>query len=476
MVGGKISGSNAGPTTEFIDLATITKTPTENAWNELAIPNTKIYRYIKYTSPADGYTNVAEIEFYNDSAKLIGTGFGTAGSRDNSGNTFEKALDGNVDTFFDNATSDNGYVGIDLGADKQVAKPEILPASGTFTSPQSVTIKTNTTGAKIYFILDNSTPSLTHGTLYTAPISVSAKTTIIAIGFKDGMSDSLPAVSTLTFGGATTGNVIKSLKTYHIGNSLTDVQVDWLKPVADSAGKNHTFVRSTIPGATIKWNWEHDGISFGDPSYRTVFNTKSPFNYLVLQPFADPSLTTDADFAGRFLKLAQEKSPNIQLWIYAQWPLFREFPKDALVSGANWSNPVWTPPSKANTWEEAIQNMLAYHELVRQKIADQNPNTKVFIIPAGTAFANLKKEIDAGKVPGASGANFAREHFQADEGHLIDKGAYMINLVFYSCFYKESPEGKVTYSRGSVTAEQAKIYQRIAWETAKNYKWSGITP
>jgi hypothetical protein len=70
------------------------------------------YRYLRYRAPNGSYGNVAEIEFYRNGAKLTGTGFGTPGSWSNLGNTFAKALDGDVKTYFDGPVSDGNYVGI----------------------------------------------------------------------------------------------------------------------------------------------------------------------------------------------------------------------------------------------------------------------------------------------------------------------------------------------------------------------------
>ena len=71
---------------------------------------------MRYRGPNGSYGNVAEIEFYRDGTKINGTGFGTAGSWQNRGATFPKALDGNVDTYFDGPTGNGNYVGIDRGA------------------------------------------------------------------------------------------------------------------------------------------------------------------------------------------------------------------------------------------------------------------------------------------------------------------------------------------------------------------------
>ena len=70
------------------------------------------YRYLRYRSPNNSLGNVAEIEFYRTGVKLTGTSYGTPGSWNNSGNTFDKALDGNINTYFDASIDNGAYVGI----------------------------------------------------------------------------------------------------------------------------------------------------------------------------------------------------------------------------------------------------------------------------------------------------------------------------------------------------------------------------
>jgi hypothetical protein len=72
----------------------------------------------------------------------------------------------------------------------QVAAPTFNPAGGTFSSPQTVAISTTTSGASIRYTTDGSTPSETAGTLYTGSISISTTTTLKAMAFKTGMTDS----------------------------------------------------------------------------------------------------------------------------------------------------------------------------------------------------------------------------------------------------------------------------------------------
>jgi lysophospholipase L1-like esterase len=62
--------------------------------------------------------------------KFTGTGIGSPGSYENSGLTFEKALDGDIHSFFNAPAADGQWVGIDLGAAKTVKKVRYAPRSG----------------------------------------------------------------------------------------------------------------------------------------------------------------------------------------------------------------------------------------------------------------------------------------------------------------------------------------------------------
>ena len=72
----------------------------------------KEYRYLRYRGPENSFGNVAEIELYRDGTKVTAPSFGTSGSWYDQGGTFDKALDGNIETFFDAPTATGAYVGI----------------------------------------------------------------------------------------------------------------------------------------------------------------------------------------------------------------------------------------------------------------------------------------------------------------------------------------------------------------------------
>ncbi|MGA3006409.1 MAG: chitobiase/beta-hexosaminidase C-terminal domain-containing protein, partial [Opitutaceae bacterium] len=89
------------------------------------------------------------------------------------------------------------------------ATPTFSPVAGTYTAAQSVTITSSTGGASINYTTDGSTPTETHGTAYTTPVSIGSTATLKAIAYETGFTDSsvgsatytinIPVASTPTF-------------------------------------------------------------------------------------------------------------------------------------------------------------------------------------------------------------------------------------------------------------------------------------
>jgi Chitobiase/beta-hexosaminidase C-terminal domain len=77
------------------------------------------------------------------------------------------------------------------------ATPAFSVPGGVYTSPQTVSISDSTTGAKIYYTTNGSTPSAS-STLYSGPITVSTTETIKAIASASGYSNSFVASAAYT--------------------------------------------------------------------------------------------------------------------------------------------------------------------------------------------------------------------------------------------------------------------------------------
>lgn len=102
---------------------------------------------------------------------------------------------------------------ITFGALPMDGTPTFSPVAGVYSTTQTVTISTTTSGATKCYTTDGSTPSAvlgtcTHGTTYSGTVSISATATLKAIASKVGTANSAVAtgVYTITSLGTTTNN------------------------------------------------------------------------------------------------------------------------------------------------------------------------------------------------------------------------------------------------------------------------------
>jgi len=117
----------------------------------------------------------------------------------------------------------------------QAAMPTFSPAPGTYSTAQQVTIKTTTTGSTIYYTTNGTTPT-TASTKYTAPVAISATTTLKAIAAASG--------------GMTSSAVASGLYTIQTGTAT--VATPTFSPAPGTyTGAHYISMSTTTPGATI---------------------------------------------------------------------------------------------------------------------------------------------------------------------------------------------------------------------------------
>lgn len=466
MKGGRFTGSITSATNDFEELVRIEKDVVEGQWNEVTVTGKPLYRFLKYEAPPNTGAAIAEIEFYAGDRKLNGTAFSTVPG---DGKTADAAFDGKTDTTFNAKEVNYQYVGIDLGSGAQVAPITLSQKSGAYPAPFRLSLSTPTPGATIRYSWNGEAPREDSGTEYKEPVEIKESGILIAQAFAPGLTRSIPVVTAYRIG--VDNKAAKTVTTFHIGNSLTDTVVPWMEPIAASAGESLQFHRFTIPGAPTDWLWDHPGSGFGDNRVAQAFLIHAPITHIFTQPFAghNRDITNEADYSRRFYEEARKHSPDIQAWLYVQWP-------DKAFSD-NWSKGEGaakglTGVAPAQTWEAAIPNYLRYAEAVQTRIQKDGYKGKpVRIVPAGVALATLKKEIESGKVPGMT--DFFKECF-SDDLHLSAKGAYFVSLAHYCCIYGKSPVGNVGALQSGLTPEQTRIFGRIAWDTVREYPFAGL--
>jgi RHS repeat-associated protein len=151
----------------------------------------------------------------------------------------------------------------------QATAPVFSPGPGNYTTSQSVSITSATSGATIRYTVDGSTPSETNGTVYTGPVGIAGNETLQAIAYESGLSD-----SPVTSGGYTveTGNgsgPYLTNYTYDILNHLTGVSMP-------RGSNNQTRTFNYTSGTTVGINL----LSAANPENGTVTYTYNSDNTL----------------------------------------------------------------------------------------------------------------------------------------------------------------------------------------------------
>lgn len=151
------------------------------------------------------------------------------------------------------------------GTLQKVETPIISPATGEFTEEQTVTITSTTSGAAIYYTVDNTVPS-TGSILYNGSFTVSTTTTVQAIAVKTDMTDSDVASSAITITipqspviGPTTKNGYPVLD--GVSEQLNDIH--FVSSTTGFIAGNGLMLNTTDGGTT----WEECDISAANDQY-----------------------------------------------------------------------------------------------------------------------------------------------------------------------------------------------------------------
>ena len=126
MVGGVFEGSQTPDFRRRDTLYMVRKAP-GRLCTVARTDTTKRYRYVRYFGPFKGYCDVAEVSFRRSdgrmlSGKIIGPERGAHG-----GNSYFKAMDGDMTTSYGYPGIYGGWVGLDLGERKAVGQVAYTP-------------------------------------------------------------------------------------------------------------------------------------------------------------------------------------------------------------------------------------------------------------------------------------------------------------------------------------------------------------
>lgn len=142
-----------------------------------------------------------------------------------------------------------------------VATPTFSPAAGTYSTAQSVSLSTTTSGATIHYTTDGSTPT-SGSPAYTAPINVAVTTTVRALAIRSDWNDSAVASATYTISTAknalfVVGNTTLSAADAALKSRLeglgfvVTVKLDSASVTADATGQQLVLVSETCSSGNV---------------------------------------------------------------------------------------------------------------------------------------------------------------------------------------------------------------------------------
>jgi uncharacterized protein (DUF2141 family) len=264
---------------------------------------------------------------------------------------------------------------------------------------------------------------------------------------------------------------------YMIGNSLTDqVHYSGFQALAEIRDRSHIWGRSMVPGAPLESFVNNPTTGFNQEPFGYYQNAFSNYQWdlVTLQPYDrhlyNEELTGDIQALDILLAPLQAVSPNVQIYIYAQWPLH---------NGLDWDTQ-WLRPY-TGSWDGTYRTQ-AYYELLTHELHTAEPSLKIPLMsPVGQVMCALNKRMKAGLVPGYTSI----AQLYSNETHLNNVGSYLVALTFFATIYQENPLGLPipqeyqpdptrSYDQ-ALSSELAAILQDTVWDVVTTPPLAGIS-
>ncbi len=250
----------------------------------------------------------------------------------------------------------------------------------------------------------------------------------------------------------------KTKRIFLMGSSLTDqVKPGKMGKLAESRGYQQIWGKHSIPGAPIRIIWKARDLKRVHKPFESAGKALKEFEWDAVTIEPRNGYEADLEAACKFIDYTLEKSPEVQFYVFAQWPRTRRGSYDTQ----------WLSDSKD------IQNniRLGFEEFLkdmREQYADI-PNPPL-MVPAGHAKHLLELKIQAGLVPGM---NSIYDGY-SDGSHLNPLGEYIVGCTFFATIYRESPIGLPTEPYCDIPADLAAVIQETVWEAVNAHPLSGV--
>lgn len=261
----------------------------------------------------------------------------------------------------------------------------------------------------------------------------------------------------------------RTLRVYHIGNSVTDtIRYPAFQKAAQTAGHTYVFGRHMIPGAPLSWIWDHPDSGFMEEPFGYYPKALSSYEWdvLTLQPFdrlLEGGDDSDLSMAKRFIDLALRKSPRLTVYIYSRWP--RKNENGSLDYEAKWFR------RYTGSWDGSNESKQYFEQLV-QRLRQAYPSLRdrLFLVPVGDVMLELHRRMRRGEVPGYT--DIAQVY--SDGIHLNNVGAYIVGCTFFATLYRQPPTRFSPEPYGVNDAALVQAIRDAVWQVVRSHPLAGI--
>ena len=216
---------------------------------------------------------------------------------------------------------------------------------------------------------------------------------------------------------------------YYIGNSLTDtIQYQPFADIVETQlGEPQPWGRHIIPGAPLDWIWDHPDSGFEEPPYGYYPQAlgEHSWDFISLQPF-DRQLDSDLATITRYVELAREQNPDMQVLIHGRWPR-----RDGDTDYAT----LWER-SYTGEWDNTFETRDYLERLTKALQAAGLDIRDPILVPIGEVMYQLDQQMQRGDI---AGYNTVFDLYE-DGIHLNAEGQYLATLTYLAVMYDVHPE------------------------------------
>jgi hypothetical protein len=183
-----------------------------------------------------------------------------------------------------------------------------------------------------------------------------------------------------------------------------------------------------------------------------------------------PHLMIPDEGISNFVKLGLEHNPDMRFVIQCSWYPFDVAPPAPGAPDKRIKDNAQRDAAKIEDLQAAVDEWRGRIEKQVDSLNQQHGKRCVYLVPVGDAVVKLRAMVQAGEFPGISEqSKLFRDPIGHGQGPIMALAAY----CDFAAIYHMSPEGHPVSER-SISPEQHKILQKLAWETVSNYPYAGV--